>query len=155
MLPLGTFYNNTAHSTIIGVNLWIAGKRSLCSMEDQVFNQTTLWRNSQGLFVGEIRYDTRHIPLNYLSTSSLTCLTLFSFALFGGIVSSAVRFVGSKFLENEVSDLSLYMIGCEAVSKGLYVRLVPCPILLLHLPFTALLCTTLPCAAIFPKRNSF
>ena len=58
MLPLGTFYNNTAHSTKIGIDLWIANKRSLCSMEDQVFNQTTLWRNGQGLFAGEVRYDT-------------------------------------------------------------------------------------------------
>ena len=65
MLPLGTFYNNTAHNTGVGLNLWIANKPSLCSLEDgQVFSNSTFWRNDQGAFVGEIRYNTQHLLFN-------------------------------------------------------------------------------------------
>ena len=62
MLPLGIFYNNTAHNTGIGLNLWIANEKSLCSMEDgQMFHNSTFWRNGQGAFVGDIRYNTHLI----------------------------------------------------------------------------------------------
>ena len=55
MLPLGAFYNNTAHNCDIGVNVWIGGKPSLCSMEPgQVLANNTVWRNGQGFFVGEV-----------------------------------------------------------------------------------------------------
>ena len=113
MLPLGKFYNNTAHSTDTGLNLWIAGKRTLCSIEDQVFNHSTFWRNSQGIFVGEIRYKLRHpLDLSFDAPSHLYHPGLTMWPLIVGCLSSAVRFVGLKFLENSVSDLSLYYVDC-------------------------------------------
>jgi hypothetical protein len=54
MLPLGSFYNNTAHSTTIGLNAWIAGAKILCSMQLQQFSNSTFWRNGQGVFLGEL-----------------------------------------------------------------------------------------------------
>ena len=113
MLPLGTFYNNTAHSTGTGLNVWIAGQCSLGSMEDQAFNHSTFWRNGQGLFVGEIRYKLRHpLDLSFDAPSHLYHPGLTMWPLIVGCLSSAVRFVGLKFLENSVSDLSLYYVDC-------------------------------------------
>lgn len=55
LLPLGTFFNNTAHSCDIGMNAWIAGGYILCSMEPgQAIANSTMWRNGQGFFVGEV-----------------------------------------------------------------------------------------------------
>jgi hypothetical protein len=55
MLPLGTFFNNTAHNCAIGMNGWIPNTVSLCSMlPGQAFVNNTMWRNGQGIFIGEM-----------------------------------------------------------------------------------------------------
>jgi hypothetical protein len=54
LLSLGTFFNNTAHNCGLGIDAWIAGAKILCSLErGQAFVNNTMWRNSQGFFIGE------------------------------------------------------------------------------------------------------
>jgi len=68
-LPLGSFYNNTAHSVDIGLNLWLANSPTVCSTELQWFSNNTFWRTVQGVFIGEVGSSVQFTGFKILESS--------------------------------------------------------------------------------------